>query len=141
MFCGCSESPSEADDENSADIQDGGYYSFVSVEGDYKVLKVLLAEENVVHFCYYNNLFKERPTVEVVSSLYYGKEKYNMFVDIKNGQQTTGSKHVALELNGWDDLAPVLLSNGDVSSNEFKAYEDWKNGDQFVLPAGTKVSN
>lgn len=132
---GCSESPTGTNqDEESKDMQPGEYYSFVSGDGDYKVLKVLVVDEKLVHVCYYNNIFKKQPTKDIVSSLFFGKQKSDdVFLDVSGNQQTTGRKHIALTLNNWKNWQPEWLSDGEVDSDELAAYEEWKNGDREVL--------
>ena len=49
---GCSKSP----DKGKKEVLSGEYYSFECDKG-YKVLKVLEVEENLIHVCYYNNIF------------------------------------------------------------------------------------
>lgn len=146
MLClaliGCPKSSTDSNQEEGAeDMQSGDYYSFISIEGDYKVLKILVVENDVVHFCYYNNVFKEHPSESIISSLYFGKKQHDMFVDINQGQQTTGRRHVALDINGWDDLKPQFIVNGELASDELDAYEEWKVGDRYIFPSGTTISN
>jgi hypothetical protein len=138
---GCRKSTVSNQEERAKELQSGDYYSFVSVEGDYKVLKVLVVESDVVHFCYYNNVFKGRPSESIISSLFFGKKQHDMFVDINQGQQTTGRKHVALDIKGWDDIKPQFIVNGEVASNELDAYEEWKASDRYIFPSGTTISN
>ena len=141
MMCwtltGCSDSPL-SQGADAADTEPGEYYSFVSVEGDYKVLKVLVVGENLIHVCYYNNVFKEEPTESIIPSLFFGKlsKTYDMYIDISGRQQTTGRKHVALSLKGWDYLQPEFLGNSEVTLNELGAYEEWKKSDRSVFPLG-----
>lgn len=119
----------------------GDYYSFVSIEGNYKVLKVLVVEDDVVHFCYYNNVFKERPSEDVIPSLFFGKKHGAVFIDINQGRQTQGCKHIALEIKGWDDLKPQFIVNSELASYELDAYEEWKVGDHHIFPSGTIIGN
>jgi hypothetical protein len=146
MLClaltGCPKSSIDSNQEEGAkEIQSGDYYSFISIEGDYKVLKVLVVEGDVVHFCYYNNVFKEPPSESIISSLFFGKKQLDMFIGFNQGQQTTGRKHIALEIKGWDDLKPQFIVNSEVTSGELDAYEEWKVGDRYILPSGTTISN
>ena len=143
VLIGCPKSSTDSkQEERTKEIQPGEYYSFVSMEGDYKVLKVLVVEKDVVHFCYYNNVFKERPTEDVISSLFFGKKQHDvMFIDINQGRQTTGCKHTALEIKGLDDLKSQFIVSGVLSSNELDAYEEWKAGDRYIFPSGTIFGN
>jgi hypothetical protein len=130
---GCSDSPDK--EQESRDVKPGEYYSFRCEDGGYKVLKILLVEESLIHVCYYNNFFKERPAKDVIQSLYYGK-KIKMFGDAlfsKEGSQTTtGRKHIALTLENWEYWKTQYLAEDEVASDELVAYEEWKNGDRFV---------
>ncbi len=146
MLCltllGCPKSSTDSNqDEGVKEMWAGDYYSFVSIEGDYKVLKVLVVGNNVVHFCYYNNVFKEHPSESIISSLFFGKKRHDMFIDINQGQQTTGRKHIALEMNGWDDLKPQFIVNGELTLEELNAYEEWKISDRYICSSGTTISN
>ncbi len=130
MFVGC---PGGNEGKEDKEVHSGEYYSFQCDNGGYKVLKVLLAEENLIHICYYNNIFEEKPSGDVIQSLYFGKNRFNdAFISEDGGQTTTGRKHMALTLENWKYWKPHFLSNGEVTSDELKAYEEWKNGDRYV---------
>jgi hypothetical protein len=130
---GCSDSPDK--EKESRDVKPGEYYSFRCSDGGYKVLKVLVVEEPVKHVCFYNNLFKERSAEDVIPSLYFGKKSSlfdGLFYSKKDGQETTGRKHIALTLVNWKYWEPQFLAEGEVTPDELEAYEEWKNGDRFV---------
>jgi hypothetical protein len=133
IFTGCSDSPDK--EQESREVKPGEYYSFLCADEGYKVLKVLVVEEPVRHVCYYNNFFKERPTEDVIPSLYFGK-KVKMFPGLlvsKEGSETmTGRKHFAINLMNWEYWEPQFLTEGEVTSDELEAYEEWKKGDRFV---------
>jgi len=140
---GCSDSPSSQDEsDGESDIQPGSYYSFASRQGDCKVLKVLAVEADVIHFCHYNNVFEDRPTDEVIASLFFGKiENMGVLLDVTDNRQTAGCKHTALERAGWGYLKPKYLSGGQLHPDELEAYEEWKKGDRTIFPAGTRIGN
>jgi hypothetical protein len=126
--------PKSAHEGNkSTEVISGEYYSFQCRNRDYKVLKVLLVEENLMHVCYYNNIFKEKPTVDVIGSLYFGEKQFqSAFLSIEDGKQATGRKHMALTIENWEYWKPEFLSDGTVTEDETQAYEKWKNGDRYV---------
>jgi hypothetical protein len=130
---GCSDSPSQ--EQETREVKPGEYYSCLCSDEGYKVLKVLVVEDSLKHVCYYNNFFKERPAEDVIPSLYFGK-KNKMFPDVllsREGMRTTaGRKHIALTLENWKHWEPQFLGEGEVTSDELVAYEQWKNGDRFV---------
>ncbi len=139
---GCSDSPDK--EQESREVKPGEYYSFRCSDGGYKVLKVLVVEEPVKHVCYYNNLFKERPTEDVTPSLYLGKKSSffkGLFYSKEEGQETTGRKHIALTLVNWKYWEPQFLSEGEVTSDELEAYEEWNNGDRFIAELRVIPSN
>ena len=134
--------PAPTKNRKSEDIQVGAYYSMTSVEGDYKVLKVLMIEDDILHFCYYNNVFKNRPSEGDISSLFFAQKRFDdMCVGINEGQQTTGRKHVALEIEGWSDLEPQFIVNDEVFSDELEAYEELKVNDRYNFPSGSTFTN
>jgi len=137
LLAGCSDSPTDSgDSEGSMDMQAGEYYWFMSADGDYKVLKVLAVETNLIHICYYNNVFKEQPTTDVIPSLYFGKRTTlgdDILVAGSRSATTTGRKHWALSLEVWNYWRTHFLSSGRVTPEELTAYEDWKTGVREVI--------
>lgn len=131
MLVECGGSTNE--EKQSKNVQPGQYYSFQCDNGKYKVLKVLVAQEKVIHVCFYNNNFEERPTDGVIESLYFGRKRFfNDYLDVENGRQTTGRKHIALTLKNWEYWSPQFLTDGELDPNELAAYEEWKKGDRYV---------
>lgn len=138
---GCPKSENSQESKNK-EVLSGEYYSFQCDNGDYKVLKVLLAEENLIHICYYNNIFSEKPSKDVIQSLYFGEKKFqDAFISIEGGKQATGRKHMALTLENWEYWEPDFLNDGEVRLNELEAYEKWKNGDRYVSGILTKPTS
>ena len=128
MF-GCSKSS----DKVKKEVLPGQYYSFICDNGFYKVLKVLVVEEELIHVCYYNNLFDKKPLKDVIQSLYFGEKQFqDAFLSKEGNKQCTGYKHMALTLKNWDYWEPEFLAGGEVAPDELEAYEKWKNGDRFV---------
>jgi|GEM_PF-7092661 len=116
-----------------AEVLPGQYYSFQCADGGYKVLKVLAVEENLIHVCYYNNTLEEKPAQDVIPTLYFGKKQWqDMSLSVEGSRQTEGRRHIALTLENWEYWEPDFLVEGEVTSDELKAYEEWKKGDRFV---------
>ena len=131
---GCSDSPDK--EQESREVKPGEYYSFRCSEGSYKVLKVLVVVGSVKHVCYYNNYFKERPTEDVIPSLYFGKEVKmfpGLFLSKEGEHETTGRKHYPLYIVNWEYWDPQFLAEGEVAPDELEAYEEWEKGDKFVF--------
>jgi len=133
VLAGCSDSSDQVSANREA--EPGDYYSFRCSGGGYKVLKILVVEGTLKHVCFYNNFFKERPTEDVVSSLYFG-EKSKLFGGAFHSKEgsviTMGRKHIALNLLNWEHWDTRFLAEGEVTPDELVAYEEWENGGRFI---------
>jgi len=118
-----------------AEPKPGHYYMFDASGNGYKVLKVLDVSEGLTHVCYYNNIFKNRPTKEVIPTLYFGNPLPNApgnYIDGDQSQTRMGKKHVALTKENWKHWSPEFLAEGVVQSNELLDYEAWQSGDRKI---------
>ena len=130
--CGSKRSaPSE-----SSDPKVGEYYAFNASAHGYKVLKVLDVQPDLIHVCYYNNIFKERPGKADMQSLYFApyNSTVGAYVDGDKSQTRMGRKHVPLTKENWKHWNAELIDTGTVTADELAEYEIWKKGEKKVAP-------
>jgi len=132
LLFGCSDSSEQIEEGNLP--QPGNLYWLISEEGNYKVLKVLVVEADVIHLCYYNNVFKEQPGKDVIPSLYFGTHALGSTLLDRAGEKTThGRKHMAIIKKIWTNWNPQYLDSSKITPDELNSYEDWNNGDRYVF--------
>jgi hypothetical protein len=107
---GCSQAPS---------LKQGDFYTVDDGEGFFRVVKVLVLDEQGVHVRLYQNKWKERPATVDVSILSLGG------VDDPEG---FGMGHLPLSKNAFAAWRPIFIQDGKVAKDELDGYEMWKEG-------------
>ena len=95
----------------------GGLYSVVW-DGDFRVVKVLAVDDDVVHLRIYRNTFETRPADVDISMLKWD-------IDM-NDLSTIGVGHLPLALNGFLDDEPVFIQQDVVTPEEMEPVNSWR---------------
>jgi hypothetical protein len=96
----------------------GGLYSIVQGSaGSFRVMKLLVAEGEVVHVRVYKQSFKERPAQVDAASLTLGG------ISDEDG---FGIGHLPLSAGAFNRWQPVLIQQSTVEEEELEGYREWK---------------
>lgn len=118
--------------QRSVEAEEGGLYS-ISSEGKYKIAKVLVIEDDVVHIRLYGNTYENRPTSVDESALFLGTPMDDVF----------GIGHLPISKQEFKTWEPKLIQKSSVSEEELEGYKIWKEsqggvwGEPSISPVGT----
>jgi hypothetical protein len=104
---------------STATFKPGDIYSIDDGEGKIGIVKVLVVEPSVIHLRIYKNKFNSRPKIVETTELSLGR-----FGD----EGGFGIGHIPLDIDGFKDWRPELLTNQELTASELEGYNIWKEG-------------
>lgn len=96
----------------------GGIYSIPREDGSFRIAKVLVVEDQIIHLRIYANSFSERPSQIDPAALSLGK--------VTDGKGNFGIGHIPLTIESFRHMSPVYLQTTDVTEDELDGYHIWK---------------
>lgn len=94
----------------------GDVYS-VRSDDHYKIVKILVVDQDAVHIRVYKNSFAERPTRVDLATLSLGT------IHDRDG---FGIGHLPISLSEFSRWEPELITQAEVTPEELDGYEEWK---------------
>ncbi len=98
------------------DLIVGGLYAMRNQDGTYRIVKVLVVDQTIVHLRSYANRFKELPAQVNSSQLSLGR---------LDGPGGLGIGHFPLAREGFDREERVLVARESVTEDELDGYRIW----------------
>lgn len=95
----------------------GDIYSVDDGKGKIGIVKVLVVEPGVIHLRIYKNKFDSRPQTIDTKELSPGR---------LGEEGGFGIGHIRLDINGFKDWGPELLTTEKVNEDELDGYNIWK---------------
>jgi hypothetical protein len=96
----------------------GGLYSILANTGKYKIVKILVLDEEGVHLRLYQNAFDERPRKINVHELVLGK-----FGD------EFSAGHLPVTDEVFTRSAPAFIAKTSITEEELEGYYMWRDND------------
>ena len=113
LLCSCG-SREQGGTPISGPPQAGATYSLNDGEGGFRVVKVLVVDEEIVFVNLYSDRWIARPSLE-------------------DGRKAKTPAGLAYALSSFAGMQPVHLENGQVSADELENFEDWKRSKRDVF--------
>jgi hypothetical protein len=95
----------------------GDIYSIDDGEGKIGIVKVLAIDPGVIHLRIYRNKFDSRPKTIDTKELSLGR---------LGDEEGFGIGHIPLDVDGFKQWTPELLTNEQVTEDELEGYKIWK---------------
>jgi len=95
----------------------GDIYSIDDGKGKIGIVKVLVVEPGVIHLRIYKNKFNNRPKTIEIKELSLGR------LGDKDG---FGMGHIPLDIDGFKNWKPELITSDKVTEDELEGYNIWK---------------
>jgi len=105
----------------SQNIIEGGLYAIEQENGTFKIYKVLVLEEHIVHICIYTNRFAEMPA-DIDPDVLHCRIDMNNLDDI-------GMGHLPIARVGFEEENPVFLKQTPVTEDDLEGYYYWLNAE------------
>jgi hypothetical protein len=102
---------------STTNYKPGDIYSVDDGDGKIGIVKVLVVEPGIIHLRVYRNKFDSRPINIDTKELSLGR--------LGEGGGF-GIGHMPLDIEGFKDWKPELLTNEKVQDNELDGYNIWK---------------
>lgn len=124
--CAAGRPESKAGGLHPAGLKAGGLYSVDDGDGSFRVVKLLVLDEDAAHIAIYANKFSARPLTVDPASLTLGS------VD-DEGEQI-GMMHLPLSREAFARDRPVFISQTPVTEEELEGYRMWQEAGGEVFP-------
>ncbi|HLL14223.1 MAG TPA: hypothetical protein VK388_04025 [Pyrinomonadaceae bacterium] len=130
LTSGCAAHREEATGRQEAmsksELVAGGLYSVEDGEGSFRVIKILVLDDEAAHIAVYANKFSAPPTTADLSSL--------SFNSIYDGDEDVGIMHLPLSREAVAQDRPVLIARAPVTEAELEGYRMWEEAGAKPLP-------
>jgi hypothetical protein len=104
----------------------GGLYSVDEGDGSFRVVKILVLDDDAVHIAIYGNKFYARPTKIDPASL--------TFDSVKDEDEGIGMMHLPLSRETFMRDQPAFISRMPVTEEELEGYRMWEEAGGEVSP-------
>ena len=95
------------------------------VEGDYRVVKILVMDDGIVHLRLYPDRFSERP---------FGVHEFEL--DLAPIHKSFGIPHLPLSAEDFATWRPGVVGHEAVRAEELEGYERWREAHERSLLRG-----
>lgn len=109
-----------------SELKAGGLYSVDDGDGSFRVVKILVLDEDAAHIAIYANKFSTRPVTIDPASL--------TFEGVDDGGMDTGIMHLPLSREAFARDRPVFISQTPVTEEDLEGYYMWKEAGGEVFP-------
>ena len=110
----------------NAELKAGGLYSVDDGDGFYRVVKILVLDEDAAHIAIYANKFSARPRSVDPASLTFG--------GVGEERDDVGIMHLPLAREAFARDRPVFISQAPVTEDELEGYRMWREAGGEVFP-------
>jgi hypothetical protein len=128
LLSGCATTKPElkAGGLDKSELKAGGLYSIDDGEGAFRVVKILVVEDDAVHIAIYRDKFYARPAKIDPASLSFGS--------VDKEEEGIGMMHLPLAREAFMRDRPVFISQTSVTEEELEGYRMWKEAGGEVFP-------
>src|SRR5690606_25849380 len=106
-------------------IEPGSICTIRNGTGKFQVVKVLVADDALIHIMIFKNIYDERPAV-------IGPEDLQLGEPGQSEEEQTGIPHLAMTRAEFDNRIPVVVAYEQGVPEDLKAYEAWNAGDRAL---------
>ncbi|HZG52442.1 MAG TPA: hypothetical protein VEZ40_09930 [Pyrinomonadaceae bacterium] len=124
--CAARQPELKADGFYHAELKAGGLYSIDDGEGSFRIVKLLVLDDDAAHVAMYRDKFSTRPTTVDPASLSFG--------GVEDGNEDVGIMHLPLSREAFLRDRPVFISQTPVTEEELEGYQMWKEAGGEVFP-------
>jgi hypothetical protein len=110
----------------NSELVAGGLYSVEDGDGSFRVIKILVLDDEAAHIAVYANKFSAPPTTADLPSLSFN----SIYAEAKE----PGIMHLPLSRETVAQDRPVLIARAPVTEAELEGYRMWEEAGAQLLP-------